>query len=758
MEEIRIFIASSKDVVRERIALESLFSTLNRSSNKQGINITTIMWELESKKFTGDLNPKQTEYNNSLASSNIVFFLFGKRVGKHTLEEFDYACKERRDGNPLKIVAYFKDENFRTGNSDKSAINDLKKVAMLKERIENDLKQVHGDYKNIQELQPQAAGELLEILLTLKARVNNSLDTDGKLDRLTQLYNQISQPFQRTDKEIIINSAIEKLHFLLTYNKSPKLTEESFYDLCQEIIGNTSNESYIKALSLMLKCEWDNSEDEINFWRANVDAVHRNVSLERIFIVNRNEAHRLKTNPQISNHIATEKDCSFLKSYAIEKEDLAIKNNQLLREAGKGFLLIDDPLTKIALLDEDYENGQRATPVLDEKEIKKLLDVFADIKKLAIPLKKYLENIHWSHYKKEMISIFVTTKCNLNCDYCFTNKTQDEHENQSISLDFVKKGIDDYFDTNLMRHVRFFGAGEPTVEIDLLKKIHSYAKQKGGEAVSFEIQTNGAFNDSVADWLSENVDIIWVSCDGTPDIQDRHRPCLNSSIKSSELIEKNIRRLHNGKAFVGIRATITDENVNQQIKMIDYFSRLGIKDIWVDPIFPPVSKSSITNKNDFNTMNFAEKFLEATQYAYEKNLFYGSILTCNFNDSVIKHCRACIPVPHLTTDGFVSACDMALFGKDKNHMSELIYGKWDKDSNKIIYYDDAVKRLQNRTTDNMRHCEICSAKEHCGGYCLGEVLNETGDLLGCKKGVCEAIKFLDNKMPPEIRRYKYTHP
>ena len=30
-------------------------------------------------------------------------------------------------------------------------------------------------------------------------------------------------------------------------------------------------------------------------------------------------------------------------------------------------------------------------------------------------------------------------------------------------------------------------------------------------------------------------------------------------------------------------------------------------------------------------------------------------------------CRSLLPVPHLTTDGYVSACDMALFGKDNNH-------------------------------------------------------------------------------------------
>lgn len=71
-------------------------------------------------------------------------------------------------------------------------------------------------------------------------------------------------------------------------------------------------------------------------------------------------------------------------------------------------------------------------------------------------------------------------------------------------------------------------------------------------------------------------------------------------------------------------------------------------------------------------------------------MFYGSILTCNFGDTVTTHCRACLLVPHLITDGYVSACDMALFGK--------------------------------------------------------------------KKGVCEAIRFLDSHMTENQRKYLYTHP
>lgn len=216
-----------------------------------------------------------------------------------------------------------------------------------------------------------------------------------------------------------------------------------------------------------------------NFWKDNQDAVKRRVNLERIFIVNRNEAHRLKTIPQIKNHITLEERYQYIHSYVVEKEILQQHNSRLLEQVGNGFIMINSTYDKIVLLDEMPESGRRAKPVLDNQIINDIALTFRNVKKYAVPLKEYLENIAWAHYKKEMISVLVTTKCNLNCDYCYTNKNQNEHKGQTISLEFVKKGIDDYFEKKYMRHVRFFGAGEPTVEFDLIKKIHKYALEKG---------------------------------------------------------------------------------------------------------------------------------------------------------------------------------------------------------------------------------------------------------------------------------------
>lgn len=360
-----------------------------------------------------------------------------------------------------------------------------------------------------------------------------------------------------------------------------------------------------------------------------------------------------------------------------------------------------------------------------------------------------------SHSDKEMISFFITTRCNLNCIYCYTNKDSVVHQDQSLDFEFAKAGIDDYYSTNYAKHIRFFGAGEPTMELALIKKILEYAKSKDPKTTS-EIQTNGCFSETTGKWLADNIDIIWVSSDGIPEIQNHYRPFVDGS-PSSPVLERNLQYLASKcKGVTGIRMTITNENVSNQIQNIDYFRSLGIKNFWVDPMFPSVGEKEAYEKIDMN--KFTEEFLKAVKYAYSNGMTYGSILTCNFDKPGVYACRALLPVPHLTTDGFVSACDMALFGRDMDHMDIFIYGKWNPNTNTIEYDWKKLTFLRSRELKNLKKCSKCEVGKYCRGYCPGEVTNETGNLFGCKSNICSSTIRLFHELSEAEKQYCYLHP
>ena len=39
---------------------------------------------------------------------------------------------------------------------------------------------------------------------------------------------------------------------------------------------------------------------------------------------------------------------------------------------------------------------------------------------------------------------------------------------------------------------------------------------------------------------------------------------------------------------------------------------------------------------------------------------------------------------------------MALFGESDSHMKELIYGKWYANTKTVKYFDDRIKKIQDR--------------------------------------------------------------
>jgi len=366
-----------------------------------------------------------------------------------------------------------------------------------------------------------------------------------------------------------------------------------------------------------------------------------------------------------------------------------------------------------------------------------------------------------------MVSFFLTTRCNLRCIYCYNSEKRAAIKEQSLPLHIAKAGMDYFFSANQSRHIRFYGPGEPTQEFELLKSIVEYGKEKVGDELTAELQTNGCFGHHVREWLLDNVNIIWVSFDGEPKIHDANRPCANGK-PSSPIIEENVKWLlsnaDENKLMIGARVTTTNDNVYRQKQTVDYFSSLGIKYIWTDPVFPSVGIVPVCcdkqklGEYSFDMDAYADNYIEAYRYAKKSGIFYGSFLTCNFDGKCNKHCRACTPVPHFTTDGYVSACDLVTFGQEAHHMDCFVYGKWNEEKKQFEFDETKVQMLQERTTDNMHHCKTCEVREHCGGYCLGETLNESGILLGQKPKTCNAIRRIAKEIGFLQEPYPFLHP
>ena len=137
------------------------------------------------------------------------------------------------------------------------------------------------------------------------------------------------------------------------------------------------------------------------------------------------------------------------------------------------------------------------------------------------------------HFRKNLISLFLNSYCNMRCIYCPVHGQRGFYALQSkilkegiqaqpvIDIDFAKCGVKNFFEQTGSHQIRLFSNGEATLALDVARDIVDYAYSLGGDDLYVELQSNGYFRENVTDWVIENVHFIWVSLDGPGDIQDQ---------------------------------------------------------------------------------------------------------------------------------------------------------------------------------------------------------------------------------------------
>lgn len=345
-----------------------------------------------------------------------------------------------------------------------------------------------------------------------------------------------------------------------------------------------------------------------------------------------------------------------------------------------------------------------------------------------------------AHYNKRLITFFMTTKCNLRCTYCITSSM--DREDQFLDLDFARVAMEEYFRNTGNFKVRFYAVGEPTQNLEGMQEIHRMAQELSGGVAYFEMISNGFYSPRTLEWVGNNVDRVWVSYDGPHDNNDLYR-LTPSGKPSTEEILGTIRQLKD-MTSVGIGLTVSKTNCFRQKEVIDEAHEMGIKSVFSKAVLDPVDKTGEKTEWGVNIMDYAEGYLEAWQHARRLGISYLNDLVFNFDGSCPINCRACGPTPHITMDGYVSACDRAYSGDTP--LEAMIYGKWDPERQRIEYFPERIRNLQDRRVENMPECRDCEVRFQCGGQCLGTTYQFSGDMYKTFTTFCPAIKFLHKNM------------
>lgn len=244
-------------------------------------------------------------------------------------------------------------------------------------------------------------------------------------------------------------------------------------------------------------------------------------------------------------------------------------------------------------------------------------------------VKEYTE----SRNKKETNVIYMTSRCNFDCEYCFEN---DSRKSMKKPIDITRKEIDEFLDdiewreTGLNSTIVFFG-GEPLLMFDDIEYTVNSMKnrdKKGGWG--WEITTNGYLlkNDDIFNRVNNLLNMDDANFRGSIklsfDVSGQFkRKILSSNKNSYDDILEVLHKLDNLNKKFKISYTISDGNVDNFKEDLVWLltNTKNVSEIIVNVARSHIEKEIWTNPDDYdNFMLKLEKFCSALFFKFKTPL------------------------------------------------------------------------------------------------------------------------------------------
>lgn len=320
------------------------------------------------------------------------------------------------------------------------------------------------------------------------------------------------------------------------------------------------------------------------------------------------------------------------------------------------------------------------------------------------------------------LAIFVTTRCNLRCAYCYANGGD---FGKTIAPQIWRTAMGHFFDAQAACGQRFprtvtlviHGGGEPTLEFGLLKDLVAEFKARAkaaGLRATISMGSNGAYPEPVHRWILDNDVHVNISLDGPPHVQDRLRP-LRSGLSSFDAVARNLQALVQAGRKMAVRSTVTAETLDSMPATVELAHEMGIATVHFEPV-------SITGRCNASGVarppadEFAERFLQCflRGLALDVAVRYSG-MRC-FGACHKKFCAACGDNFCVTVDGNITMCYEVL---DSCHPAaeSFFVGKVDSVHGTVDVDSQHIATLGKRTAENMEACSNCFLRLQCAGDC-----------------------------------------
>lgn len=341
------------------------------------------------------------------------------------------------------------------------------------------------------------------------------------------------------------------------------------------------------------------------------------------------------------------------------------------------------------------------------------------------------------------LCLHIAHDCNLKCKYCFAEEGEYHGKRELMSAEVGKKAIDMLIRSSGKRknlEIDFFG-GEPLMNFGVVKEIVEYARsleEKHNKNFRFTITTNGILlNDSIMEYINENMHNVVLSIDGRQQVNDRMRPLAGGQGTYDKIVPK-FQKLADSRNQTDyyVRGTFTRHNLDFAEDVM-HLAELGFKQISVEPVVADLAEDYAIREEDLPEI-FAE-YDELTNRIKESREngnffnFFHFMIDLTGGPCVIKRLVGCgsgTEYLAVSPSGDLYPCHQFV-GRPEFKMGTVDTG---------VVNTDIRSRFENCNVYSKPSCKECWARFYCSGGCVANSFNTHGDLVSPYEIGCEMQK------------------
>lgn len=341
-----------------------------------------------------------------------------------------------------------------------------------------------------------------------------------------------------------------------------------------------------------------------------------------------------------------------------------------------------------------------------------------------------------------------THNCNLDCRYCYIEKSAEDGTMNTVTLENSIKKIIEY--NNRIRKSTHFiwHGGEPLLMgVDFFRKVYTLVQKYRMElSVKNSIQSNGTLiTDELIQFSMDVNDFnIGLSIDGPAKLHNTTRPYKNGK-NSFDDVYRAIKRM---KKFgyskgIGVIVTLSQYNLPYMDELYSFFkeNRINFK---INPIITAGKARNCFENMAITPLDYAKAMIELFDlWFYEEeyhiyinplafivgNIMTGTPIGCHFKRTCRNSFISIGPLGDVYPCGrFDGSFEFKLGNINKTNLEE-------------IFASEVYTKLQCRVPEMIDECKQCEFMKICNAGCFHNALITTGSIME-KDNFCTGYKMI----------------